>query len=178
MKKLTLITAFVFCYFLPQAQQGDSSAIKDNQETIKRLQLIEDQLALKQIVDEFSILADTKETEKQTLLFTEDALLQTYIYGKLVTQLKGRKQIGEAFAAYLKNFEIVYHMNGQQTVHIDGDKAKGTSYCLVTLIGYENKKKVMTTNGVHYQDDFAKVNGKWLIVKRVSTFAWQDKKQL
>ena len=48
------------------------------------------------------------------------------------------KEMEDAFGAFLKNFETVYHFNGQQTVTIKGDKASGTSYCLVTLIGVEN----------------------------------------
>ena len=53
-----------------------------------RLTEIEDRMAIKNLVDTFSVLADVKETEKQTSLFTEDALVETFIGGKLVTSLK------------------------------------------------------------------------------------------
>ena len=139
-----------------------------------RIAALEDKLALKELVDTFSILADQKDTQAQTLLFTEDALVESYVNGNLVSALRGRQQIGEAFAAYLSTFSTVYHHNGQQTVTVTGDSARGVSYCLVTLIGAQNDQKVTTTSGVIYQDEYVRRAGHWLIAKRTSTFSWQE----
>ena len=84
----------------------------------------------------------------------------------------------ETFGAFLKNFETVYHCNGQQTLTINGDKASGTSYCLLTLIGVENGKEMKTTIGVYYQDEYIRENNRWLIAKRKSTFDCEDKEEL
>jgi hypothetical protein len=144
----------------------------------QRLQAIEDQLALKNLVDTFSVLADKKETQAQTLLFTEDATVESYMNGQLVSALKGRQQIGDAFAAYLSLFSTVYHHNGQQTVTITGDHASGISYCYVTLIGDDKGQKVNNVSGVIYHDEYVRVSGKWLIAKRTSNFAWQEKRAI
>lgn len=40
-----------------------------------KIQSIEDKIAIKQVVDVFSNLADTKEIDKQVLLFTEVAIV-------------------------------------------------------------------------------------------------------
>jgi hypothetical protein len=61
-------------------------------------------------------------------------------------------------------------------VTINGDHATGTSYCLVTLIGFENNKKVKTTIGVIYHDEFVRENNRWLIAKRTGDFEWQEKR--
>ena len=140
----------------------------------ERLQQIEDRIALKALVDEFSILADRKDVANQLLLFTEDAKVETMNNGQAVSALVGRKQIGEAFTNFLARFEVVYHINGQQTVTINQNKATGISYCEVTLIGTQNGKKMKTNMGVHYKDDYVKQKNKWLIVNRQSTFAWRD----
>lgn len=142
--------------------------------TEERLQLIEDRMALKALVDEFSILADRKDIANQVLLFTEEAKVESMTNGQAGSALVGRKQIGDAFASYLALFEVVYHINGQQTVTITGNKATGISYCEVTLIRDQNGKKTKTKMGVHYKDDYVKQNGKWLIANRQSTFAWRD----
>jgi hypothetical protein len=169
MKRLiALLTFSVFCLSL-KAQKMNST---NNNAGI---QAIEDRLALKNLVDTFSTLADQKEIEKQTLLFTEDAVSETFVNGQVVSSLKGRKQIGEAFAAFLNNFETVYHINGQQTVTLNGNKATGISYCFVTLIGTENGKKMKTTIGANYTDEFVRQNGHWLITHRKATFTWQEK---
>ena len=141
----------------------------------KKIKIIEDKLALKELVDTFSILADEKNGIAQTELFTEDASVDTFVDDKLVTSLKGRKQIGETFNTFLHGFETVYHINGQQVVTVDGDNAKGTSYCLTVLITEENGVKVKQTIGVRYNDEFVRQNDKWLISSRKSEFMWQDK---
>ena len=128
---------------------------------------IEDVLALKKLVDTFSNLADVKDTKSQMDLFTEDA----EVISKTANQTfhtKGKKEIEKSFADYLVLFDIVYHLNGQQTVDINGDQATGTSYCFVTLIG----KGKMNQSGVRYNDTYVKQNGKWLIKKRESNFTF------
>ncbi|TKZ30353.1 nuclear transport factor 2 family protein [Brachyspira catarrhinii] len=135
---------------------------------------IENRMALKELVDTFSILADKKETDAQTFLFTEDAEVYTYNEGELTTILKGRDEIGKAFGDYLSLFETVYHINGQQTVNIDGDKADGISYCQVVLVRIENGKKIALIRGVYYNDEYTNIDGKWLISKRTSNFVWSD----
>ena len=47
-------------------------------------------------------------------LFTEGATVESYTGGRPGSSLKGRKQIGDTFAAFVTNFETVYQMNGQQ----------------------------------------------------------------
>ncbi|WP_245372326.1 nuclear transport factor 2 family protein [Rhizobium leguminosarum] len=86
--------------------------------------------------------------------------------------------MGDAFAGYLANFETVYHINGQQTVELNGDTATGTAYCLVVLIADEAGKKIKNTSGVTYHDEYVRRDGKWLIAKRTSNFAWRDRQEL
>ena len=129
------------------------------------LQRSEDQLALKKLVDTFSNLADTKDTKAQMELFTDDAEVISKADGN-VFRSKGKKDIEKAFADYLKLFNVVYHLNGQQTVEINGDNATGISYCFVTLIGKGKKNQ----SGVRYHDTYVKQNGKWLIKKLESNF--------
>lgn len=166
---LLLLAVTIICF---------PSAAQQSKDLEARIRAIEDKTALKTLVDTFSILADQKETQKQTLLFTTNAVVETYMNGQKVASLAGRKQIGDAFAGFLKNFETVYHMNGQQTVTVNGDKASGISYCSVTLISAENGKKTKTSFGVYYNDEFVRENNQWLIQKRTSTFAWQDRQPL
>lgn len=125
----------------------------------------DDQLALKKLVDTFSNLADVKDVKSQMDLFTDDAEVHSKA-GEHVSVMKGKEQIGKAFADYLALFDVVYHLNGQQTVEIDGDTATGISYCFVTLIGNGKSNQ----SGVRYHDTYVKQNGKWLIKRRESNF--------
>ena len=116
-------------------------------------------------MDTFSNLADVKDVKAQMDLFTDDAEVHSKA-GEHVSVMKGKEQIGKAFADYLALFDVVYHLNGQQTVDIDGDTATDISYCFVTLIGNGKKNQ----SGVRYHDTYVKQNGKWLIKRRESNF--------
>ena len=156
----------------------EAQTMKNENDLQKRVRELEDRAALKELVDTFSILSDRKDVRAQVQLFTANATVETYRKDVLAAKLTGRKEMEERFGAFLKNFETVYHFNGQQTVTISGDKATGVSYCMVTLIGVEGGRKMKTSIGVYYHDEYARENGRWLISKRRSVFDWEDKREL
>lgn len=142
------------------------------------IQELADKIALKELIDNISILGDKKDFENQVQLFSENAISETIAEGKMVLKLEGRKEMAPAFENFLQEFETVYHFNGQQSVTIEGANAKGTCYCLISLIGYENGKKMKTTIGATYDDEYVRVNNQWLVSKRVGQFNWQDKTEV
>ncbi len=86
--------------------------------------------------------------------------------------------MAQAFAEFLHDMETVYHCNGQQVVEIDGNKATGKWYCWITLIGNDKGRKMKTTIGATYEDDYIRVNDRWLVSRRVGDFKWQDKTEI
>ena len=152
---------------------NSSKSIKEiDKMDVKELQEVKDRLELQNLVYTFSNLSDTKEIDKQVMLFTENASVQSFENGVAGNKYVGREEIGKAFKNYLAQFDVVFHMNGQQTVTIKGDTAEGINYCQVVLIKNENGKKIRTTRGVIYQDKYRKVNEKWYIEDRKSNFMW------
>ncbi|MEP6806447.1 MAG: nuclear transport factor 2 family protein [Flavobacterium sp.] len=136
---------------------------------------LEDRILLRELVDKVSILGDKKDFTKQVEFFTEDAVSETVSQGKTILKLQGRKNMAVAFEEFLSKIDHVYHFNGQQSIIIEGDTARGTCYCLVTLIGNDNGKKMKTSIGAIYEDNYSSVHNKWLIAKRIGTFNWQEK---
>lgn len=173
--KRIFVTFVVFLTMIANAQ--NRKEIKNQNTMENRILEIENKLALKALVDTFSNLSDIKNVDNQVLLFTEEAQVQSYMGGNLVSDLKGRKQIGEAFSAYLALFDTVYHQNGQQTVEINGDQATGISYCQVVLIGDQNGKRIANTSYVIYNDIYQKIGGKWYIKHRKSNFVWSKQEE-
>jgi hypothetical protein len=139
---------------------------------------LRDRAELKEVVDTFSILADKKDVHRQVMLFTPDATLEIFVNGAPSGSLKGRDALENAFRGFLAGFQTVYHFNGQQQFTTRGDKATGVSYCMVTLIAVQDGKRFRTTMGVHYEDEFVRVEGKWLISVRRSNFDWQDRQPM
>ena len=147
-----------------------------NNKTIEqRIMELENRVALKNLVDTFSNLSDTKEAELQAQLFTE---VKTLINGKVSVELKGRKQIAEAFGNFLAKQETIYHINGQQTVTLNGNRATGISYCQVAMIAKVDGKRTITQQGVRYDDEYQKIDGRWYIKNRISNFMWRDTREL
>lgn len=140
----------------------------------ERIQLLEDQAALKRIVDTFSNLADDRRVHEQTFLFTEDGVVQTYFGETALPALEGRKAIEGSWTPFLASFDTIYHMNGQFTAEIDGDTATAVHYCTVELIGGPEGAKTRNSNGVIYNDSYIRMNGNWLIAKRIARFTWRD----
>lgn len=170
---LTIVLIATIGYISPVVAQTGNGGIPSD------IQRVADKQALKELVDKFSILADRKDAQAQMELFTDDAVVESYLDGKLISNLKGKEKIGKAFAGFLARFETVFHINGQQVVHINGDKATGTAYCQVVLIGADkNGKRMMTTQGVSYDDEYVRSNGHWLIAKRISHFMWSDNREI
>jgi len=151
-----------------------------NQNTMEsKIQAIEDKMAIKQVVDVFSNLADTKEIDKQVLLFTEDGVVESYADGQQTSSLKGREQLKQTFSSFLSNFHTIYHQNGQQTIdELTENTAKTTSYCQVILIGKQDGKEMKTQMFTIYKDEWVKQNGQWLIKHRISNFIHREVEEL
>lgn len=168
MKQILFTIALVVSSILPTMAQNETATLQE----------LADRMALKGLVDTFSNLADTKDVEAQVLLFTDSAEVISCHGSQVSSHLKGRKELAKRFKAFLDRFDVVYHINGQQTVKLDGDKASGIAYCQVVLVRMENGRKVMTTQGVRYDDEYVRQNGKWLINKRMSHFEWTNKQKI
>ena len=139
------------------------------------IQEIEDRILLRELVDKVSMLGDRKDFSAQVELFDDNALSETFAGDTPILRLTGRKAMAEAFPVFLKDFKTVYHLNGQQVVTLEGDSAKGTCYCVITLIKIGKEKTLTTTIGAVYQDEYIRKNNRWLIAKRVGNFEWQEK---
>ncbi len=144
----------------------------------QRIQQLEDQAAIKRLVDTFANLADDKDIATQMQLFTEDATVNTYFGDTLFASMSGREEISKVFSSFIANFSALYHMNGQIVTNIDGDLASSTHYCLVVLISNDNGKEFKNFNGVIYKDDYVRRDGQWLITKREACFTWRDVSEL
>ncbi|KGQ70768.1 hypothetical protein OA57_05285 [Chelonobacter oris] len=159
-----LFAVFTVCIYMWFVQKS----------TIARLDMMADRMTIKQVVDEFSNLADSKEIDKQVLLFTENGIVESFTDGERTSLLQGREQMKTVFSDFLAQFQVVYHQNGQQTIRLNGDKAEATSYCRVILINTKGEKPIKTTLYVIYQDQLLKQNDQWLIEHRQSDFVRRE----
>ena len=143
------------------------------------IEILEAKAELKDLVDTFSNLADVKDAAAQGELFLPDGALefQMGMDGE-INKIEGREALVQAFAATINPCKAVYHINGQHTVTVNGDSAEGIAYCVATLANDVDGKDIVTSNYVRYSDLYAKVDGKWYIKCRRTTFLISDKHEL
>ena len=142
------------------------------------LEMITAKMELKELVDVFSNLADVKDAAEQGELFTPDGVLEFQMgFDGEVQNIVGREALVQAFSATINPCKAVYHINGQHNVTLNDDltEAEGTTYCEATLVNEVDGKDVRTTNYVRYSDKYVKVDGKWYIKRRRTTFLISDK---
>ncbi len=142
------------------------------------MQEIQDRMEIRELTDVFANLADTKEVEKQVELFMEDGLLEFQMgFDGEINEIRGRAALLEAFRRTVCPAKNVYHLNGQQTLtSYTGEEAEGIAYCQATLVNEKDGKDITTTNYVRYTDHYAKVDGKWYIKQRRTTFLFMERR--
>ena len=142
------------------------------------IEMLTAKMELKELVDVFSNLADVKNAKGQGELFTPDGVLEFQMgFDGEIQNIVGREALVAAFSATINPCKAVYHINGQHNVTLNADltEAEGTAYCEATLVNEEDGKNVMTTNYVRYADSYVKIDGKWYIRRRRTTFLISDR---
>lgn len=177
MKKWMILTVGLTALSLSACSQSTGA---ETEERVARLeaqvQNLNDMNEIKLLQEQFANLADQKDAEAQMKLFTEDSQVILNINGESRT-LDGAAEIGEAFANTLNSTDILYHMNGQGTIQVNGDTATGVAYCRVVMIDTEDGVISHTDEGIRYTDEYVKQDGKWLIARRTSDFMFVDREQ-
>lgn len=128
------------------------------------------------MVNNFANLADVKDAKAQGDLFLEDGKLEFQMgFNGEIQDIVGRLALVKAFEATIEPCISVYHLNGQTTLKLNGNEGTGIAYCQATLVNEVDGKKIVTVNNVRYLDEYKKVDGKWYIKKRRTTFLISEK---
>src|ERR1700743_1076318 len=97
----------------------------------QRLQELEDRIGIRELADQYTYCADTRDAEGQMAIFTADTNFEVYMDEKVPTPkyvITGRDNLRPVFDD-LNQYLSTMHFNGQSTVKIEGENATGTTYC-------------------------------------------------
>ncbi len=143
---------------LSQTQQTSSSAVTDE---------AAEKIAIREVFDKFSVLADQHKIDEQTRLFTDDGVWRIYMGDNIAGEYKGYDEIFATSDATMKNYVESSHFNGQQVITLaDDTHATAIGYSHVTL----DNGETVSTSDVRYEDEYVKVNGEWKIAVRNAHF--------
>ena len=137
---------------------------------------VADRLAIRQLIDAYAHCADRRDAKGQMALFTADTVFEVFMDSRSAepTQtLRGRDALAPVFEN-LNIYQATTHFNGQSTVEIEGNTAKGESYCIAHHLTVDGEKRMLMVASIRYLDTFSKENGAWLFAERKLMVDWTD----
>lgn len=132
----------------------------------ERLQRVEDELAIRRILVDYSATQDARDYEAYVALFARDG---EWVNGRTVH--KGREAIhsmlldlyGPTPADYVNNES--YHITSNPQIDVQGDRATARSRHLLVMRG-PGGEPVPALAG-RYEDELVREHGEWKILRRV-----------
>jgi uncharacterized protein (TIGR02246 family) len=132
----------------------------------QRLQRVEDELAIRRVLVDYSATQDAHDYAGYAALFAKEG---EWVNGKTVH--KGREAIlkmlvnlyGAALPGYV-NTES-YHISSNPQVNVNGDRATARSRHLLVMRGPHGEPTPMLAG--RYEDELIREDGKWKILRRV-----------
>lgn len=142
--------------------------------TEQKIQEIEDQAAIRKLVDSYAYCADTRNAQGQMSLFTEDTRFEVYYDPKSDTPSQVIINREDLFPVFdnLNTYDTTMHFNGQSTVTIANDHATGITYCMAHHLTKEEGVQKFMVAAIRYYDQFVKQDKKWLFSERKLLVDW------
>jgi hypothetical protein len=142
--------------------------------TEQRLQILEDRIAIRELIDAYTYCADTRNIQGHMALFTEDTNFEVYMDEKIPAPTQvvtGRKNLFPVFDD-LNQYVSTMHFNGQSTIKMDGDRATATTYCRAYHLKLPGGVQQLMIAGIRYYDTMVKQDGSWLFAERKLKVCW------
>lgn len=140
----------------------------------QRLQELEDRIAIRELIDQYTYCADTRDAEGQMAIFTGDTNFEVYMDEKLPvpTQIvSGRENLRPVFNDLNQYFSTM-HFNGQSTVKLNDNNATGITYCRAYHLKVLDGVQKLMIAGIRYYDTMVKQDGIWLFSERKLKVCW------
>ncbi len=134
----------------------------------KALQRVLDEHALQQLAYRYAEAIDRRNLDAALVIFTEDGVIEGP--GFLSTGAEGMRMIMEQ----LGNFQATQHFVHNSLFDIDGDNAKGETYCVASHLMNQSGTQVKLDWGIRYQDTCVRVNEEWRFKKRALIVEWTE----
>ena len=140
----------------------------------QKLQQFEDRIAIRELIDQYTYCADTRDAQGQMALFTADTNFEVFMDSKssAPTELINNRQ--DLFPVFdnLNTYLATMHFNGQSTIKLDGDRASGVTYCRAYHLNIQDSVQKLMIAGIRYYDIMVKEDGKWLFAERKLKVSW------
>jgi uncharacterized protein (TIGR02246 family) len=137
-----------------------------------RLRAVEDELALKRLVNNYMSIADRQDWKGWSELFTESGIFDVPGTGQA---LNGRSEIHEVTRERLAGaFQSTQHYISNLNVEINGDTASAMGDLIFVAVADRNKPERHLLLGGRYKWSFARVGDQWQVARAGCEFVWNN----
>jgi ketosteroid isomerase-like protein len=129
-----------------------------------------DERAINRLVLDYAQAVDRLDKNLLRQVFSADAALEGPGW-----RFEGIEQICSIFPIMRDSFVSSWHATHQQTIHLDGDRASGETYCAGRHLqkgGYAENQVVTMT--IRYQDRFVRTADGWRMSFRKEIVDWTE----
>jgi len=136
-----------------------------------------DRLAIQDLAANYARGVDRRDFPLLESLFTRGARIAVH-YGDPAkieprNEMRGVEQIIKGMRSIVR-YRATTHFVGNQTVAIDGDQARGETYCLAHHLHEENGRWLDYVMSIRYADHCVRESGRWKFHERVLAVDWTE----
>ncbi|WP_020560102.1 nuclear transport factor 2 family protein [Thiofilum flexile] len=140
------------------------------------LNQLHDEKEIRTIIDLYANYADTKQTDKQVALFSDDCKVKIYYdsTSDIPTQvIEEKESLKQLIIASLSPFPKTMHFNGQSIINMVSDtEATGIVYCRAYHYSKEGDTEKLMIAPIRYEDQYKKSEGRWYFAERKLIVQW------
>jgi uncharacterized protein (TIGR02246 family) len=142
-----------------------------NNQQIANLQIarVLDESAIRKLAEQYAQGADRRDKALWASIVTADCIIDGPGF-----KMEGRDQVVASLDILAQMFFMTQHRVHNQTVTIDGDTAKGETYCVADHLSKENGKTKLLNWNIRYQDKYRREEGLWLFAARTLVIDWTE----
>lgn len=127
-----------------------------------------DEAALRRLVQQYASAVDRNDGPIFASLFVEDAVVEGPGF-----RFAGHEQLRAVPGQLAQQFRGTMHCVFNQLVTIEGDRARGETYCIAYHGLVDEAGHPMTLDwAIRYQDRFVRRDGEWRIAYRLLVVEW------
>jgi hypothetical protein len=138
---------------------------------------LRDELDLRRLVDAYAIAVDDGDSDALASLFAPGGSLLVYNAGSDKLEHSYRDdQFAQLTATLAEAFERTFHLVGNVVVHLNGDRATGTAYCLASHLRDDGRGPQVGDLRVRYRDRYLRTDDGWRFEERAATVLWRERR--
>jgi hypothetical protein len=137
---------------------------------------VEDASALRRLSERYAAGIDRRDAELYFSAFNGEGCIAVHQPAEAdepIRVIRGAEEIGKN-VELIKGYARTFHILGQSSYEIDGDRATGEVYCIAHHLSPDRHGGTNYVMYIRYEDDYSRLDGRWGIEIRRVRVDWTE----